>query len=167
MPVPHSAQPNGRGHRRDAEQGHHERQAAVPAVGQEPPRVRERAGEQDRVCASSFSSLEGGHEAEPGPVEQPGEQHARDARTGASRPDEVVEVPDRQVLAGLADPGQVLELVHGHVRVGAGEHPALVPDAHEHARQRRHAERGEGGEHGELEAVEAGEAPPGAAPEPS
>ena len=144
--------PHQRRDRRAGEEGEHERQPAVVAAREEPARVQQRAREQGRD-GHGLEQHVGGHQAHAGAVGQTRQQHARVQERARARGD-VVEVADEAVVAGLAQPVQVLERVDDQVAVGAGDHAALDPHAHEQADEHAEGQRAQREQGGELEPVQ-------------
>ena len=142
-----------RRHGRGREQREHQRQDAVGRALDEAAHVEERAGEQRRH-RHRLPHHVGGDDAEPRAVEQPRDHHSGvHERVRPGR--EVVQVRHRDVMAGLAQPVEVLELVHHQVAVRAGDEPAVDPDAHEQPGQHGHRQGEERGEDEQIGAREA------------
>ena len=152
-PPPMPVQPTSAATGEAKKSADHERQRGGRRGAEEAAAQRQRAGEQ-REHGHRLPDHVGGHHAEPEPVQQAREQHAR-VHERARPVLEVVEVADRHVLARLAQPGEVLERVRDEEAVAAGHEAALGPDAHEQAGQRREGEREQRDQDSGLEAVEA------------
>ncbi len=109
------------------EERKHEREATVVAANQEAARQRHGGG-KEREHGDRLPDHVGGHDPQPEPMGQSRQEHpgVHERRRAVV---EVVEVGHAHVLAGLAQPGEVLERVGDEEPVAAGDQAALGPYA--------------------------------------
>jgi hypothetical protein len=103
----------------------------LAAARQQPPAVQQPAGEREADRDRLPQQVRQRHRDAGHRVHHPGDEEPRvQEHPVVGR--HVVLVADQPVLAGLADPREVLQLVRGEQAVGAGKRPALREQRGEH-----------------------------------